>query len=93
MESEEESDVILADPETDVFPQLTKKYHADGNKHIEPHTWIRSCIDRDICVYSAKTYKNPGGRRAGDESVKTYSHRKHCTDLFSDVLLLMTKMN
>lgn len=69
-ESEEEADVILADPETDIFKQLVKKYQADSNKHIESHTWINSCIDRGICVHSASTYKNPGGRRAGDELVE-----------------------
>ncbi|TDL28416.1 hypothetical protein BD410DRAFT_220818 [Rickenella mellea] len=65
--TEHDARVILADQSTEVFDTLVKQYQGDPNKFVESHLWIKKCIDRGIYVHTPNVYKNPGGRRAGDE--------------------------
>ncbi|KAJ7597193.1 hypothetical protein C8J56DRAFT_772374, partial [Mycena floridula] len=59
--------VILADPDTDAFQSLVKTYHGVAEKSIESYLWVKKCIDRGALMYTPLIYKNPGGRRAGEE--------------------------
>jgi len=61
--------VILADPNTEVFEHLVKTYQGRSGKHIESFLWIKKCIENGSLAYTPVIYKNPGGRRPGDESV------------------------
>jgi len=65
--SDEEATVILADPETEIYADIVKHYQSDPNKAVESHLWVKKCIDRGILFHSGHIYKNPGGRRPGDE--------------------------
>lgn len=75
--SEQDANVILADRDTDVFSNLVKQYQQDREKYIESHLWVKKCIDRGIFVYTPTVYKNPGGRRAGDEYVRPFRNVLH----------------
>ncbi|KAF7306750.1 Myb-DNA-bind-2 domain-containing protein [Mycena indigotica] len=59
--------VILADPHTEVFHHLVQTYQSDPNKYIESYLWIKKCIERGIMTYTPVVYKNPGGRRPGED--------------------------
>ncbi|KAK2461798.1 hypothetical protein APHAL10511_006261 [Amanita phalloides] len=59
--------VILADPNTEVFQHLVKTYQGVPNKYIESYLWVKKCIERGQIVYTPLVYKNPGGRRPGEE--------------------------
>nr|AGK29856.1 FAD-binding protein [Volvariella volvacea] len=59
--------VILADPNTDVFQHLVKVYQGIPNKYIESYLWVKKCIEKGSVVYTPLVYKNPGGRRPGEE--------------------------
>ncbi|KAJ2919039.1 hypothetical protein MD484_g1394, partial [Candolleomyces efflorescens] len=59
--------VILADPNTDVFQNLVKTYQGDPNKYIESYLWVKKCIDKSVVTFTPLVYKNPGGRRPGEE--------------------------
>ncbi|EDR15052.1 uncharacterized protein LACBIDRAFT_300808 [Laccaria bicolor S238N-H82] len=59
--------VILADPNTDVFHHLVKIYQSDPDKYIESYLWVKKCIEKGTVVYTPLVYKNPGGRRPGEE--------------------------
>jgi hypothetical protein len=61
--------VILADPNTDVFQHLIKTYQGVADKYIESYLWVKKCIEKGTVVYTPLVYKNPGGRRPGEESV------------------------
>jgi len=61
--------VVLADPDTDIFQHLCKIYQGVPNKHVESYLWVKHCIDADEVNYTPLTFKNPGGRRAGEEYV------------------------
>jgi len=61
--------VILADPNTEVFQHLVKAYQGKSRKHIESYLWVKKCIENGSLAYTPVVYKNPGGRRPGDESV------------------------
>ena len=64
-----DSRVILADPNTEVFQHLVKTYQGRSGKHIESYLWVKKCIENGSLAYTPVVYKNPGGRRPGDESV------------------------
>ncbi|KAF8078461.1 hypothetical protein FPV67DRAFT_55994 [Lyophyllum atratum] len=59
--------VILADPHTEVFGHLVKTYQGVPDKFIESYLWVKKCIERGSVVYTPLVYKNPGGRRPGEE--------------------------
>ncbi|KAJ7783578.1 hypothetical protein DFH07DRAFT_788292 [Mycena maculata] len=59
--------VILADPNTDVFQHLIKLYQGVPDKHIESYLWVKKCVEKSVVVYTPLVYKNPGGRRPGEE--------------------------
>lgn len=59
--------VILADPNTEVFQHLVKIYQGVSDKYIESYLWVKKCIDKGQLVYTPLVYKNPGGRRPGEE--------------------------
>jgi hypothetical protein len=59
--------VILADPNTEVFQHLVKTYQGVPNKYIESYLWVKKCIEKGQVVYTPLVYKNPGGRRPGEE--------------------------
>ncbi|KAF9015313.1 hypothetical protein BDQ17DRAFT_1269058 [Cyathus striatus] len=59
--------VILADPNTEVFQHLVKTYQGVPGKYIESFLWVKKCIEKGIVVYTPLVYKNPGGRRPGEE--------------------------
>lgn len=61
--------VILADPNTDIFGHLVKIYQGVSDKYIESYLWVKKCIERNSVVYTPLVYKNPGGRRPGEECV------------------------
>ncbi|KAG6911844.1 hypothetical protein DXG01_000091 [Tephrocybe rancida] len=59
--------VILADPTTEVFSHLVKTYQGVPDKFIESYLWVKKCIEKGTVVYTPLVYKNPGGRRPGEE--------------------------
>lgn len=52
-----------------MFNHLVKAYQNEPGKYIESHLWVQKCIDRGSVVFTPVVYKNPGGRRAGEEYV------------------------
>jgi len=67
--SAQSASVILADPNTDVFQHLIKTYQGVADKYIESYLWVKKCIEKGSLVYTPLVYKNPGGRRPGEEYV------------------------
>ncbi|KAF8559234.1 hypothetical protein OG21DRAFT_1431173 [Imleria badia] len=59
--------VILADPNTEVFQHLVKSYQGVPDKYIESYLWVKKCVEKGALVYTPLVYKNPGGRRPGEE--------------------------
>jgi len=59
--------VILADPNTEVFQHLVKTYQGVSDKYIESYLWVKKCVEKGAVVYTPLIYKNPGGRRPGEE--------------------------
>ncbi|GBE78310.1 hypothetical protein SCP_0111950 [Sparassis crispa] len=59
--------VILADPNTDVFQHLVKTYQGEPDKYVESYLWVKKCIEKGAVIYTPMVYKNPGGRRPGEE--------------------------
>ncbi|KAK7064384.1 hypothetical protein R3P38DRAFT_3383000 [Favolaschia claudopus] len=59
--------VILADPNTDVFQHLIKTYQGEPDKYIESYLWVKKCVERGSVLYTPLVYKNPGGRRPGED--------------------------
>ncbi|KNZ73454.1 hypothetical protein J132_03218, partial [Termitomyces sp. J132] len=59
--------VILADPHTEVFGHLVKEYQGIPGKFIESYLWVKKCIEKSAVTYTPLVYKNPGGRRPGEE--------------------------
>ncbi|KAI0793402.1 hypothetical protein C8Q75DRAFT_848771 [Abortiporus biennis] len=59
--------VILADPNTEVFQHLVKTYQAEPEKFVESYLWVKKCIEKGAVIYTPVVYKNPGGRRPGEE--------------------------
>ncbi|KAI4294478.1 hypothetical protein K525DRAFT_290767 [Schizophyllum commune Loenen D] len=59
--------VILADPGDDSFKDLIRKYEGDPGKYIEAFFWVQKCVEMGAIYYSPTAYKNPGGRKPGDE--------------------------
>ena len=65
--SAQSAKVILADPNTEVFDHLVKTYQGVPDKYIESYLWVKKCIEKGAVVYTPLVYKNPGGRRPGEE--------------------------
>ena len=61
--------VILADPDTEIFQRLVRLYQGESEKYIESYLWVKKCIEKGQVVYTPVVYKNPGGRRPGEEYV------------------------
>ncbi|KAH7883736.1 hypothetical protein F5I97DRAFT_1938415 [Phlebopus sp. FC_14] len=59
--------IILADPNTEVFQHLVKSYQGVPDKYIESYLWVKKCVEKGTLVYTPLVYKNPGGRRPGEE--------------------------
>ncbi|KAI0079610.1 hypothetical protein K474DRAFT_1591692 [Panus rudis PR-1116 ss-1] len=59
--------VILADPNTEVFQHLVKTYQGEPEKYVESYLWVKKCIEKGALIYTPVVYKNPGGRRPGEE--------------------------
>lgn len=59
--------VILADPNTEMFHHLIKVYQGMPDKYVESFLWVKKCIEKGAVVYTPLVYKNPGGRRPGEE--------------------------
>ncbi|KAL4064968.1 hypothetical protein V8B97DRAFT_1195606 [Scleroderma yunnanense] len=59
--------VILADPNTEVFHHLVKSYQGVPDKYIESYLWVKKCVEKGAVLYTPLVYKNPGGRRPGEE--------------------------
>ncbi|KAI0307973.1 hypothetical protein B0F90DRAFT_1807310 [Multifurca ochricompacta] len=59
--------VILADPNTEIFQHLVKSYQGVPGKYIESYLWVKKCVEKGAVVYTPLVYKNPGGRRPGEE--------------------------
>ncbi|KAF7791953.1 hypothetical protein EIP86_002979 [Pleurotus ostreatoroseus] len=65
--SAQNAKVILADPNTEVFQHLVKTYQSEAKKYVESYLWVKKCIEKGTVMYTPVVYKNPGGRRAGEE--------------------------
>jgi len=61
--------VMLADPNTEVFQHLVKSYQGVPDKYIESYLWVKKCVEKGALLYTPLVYKNPGGRRPGEEYV------------------------
>ncbi|THU91767.1 hypothetical protein K435DRAFT_968014 [Dendrothele bispora CBS 962.96] len=59
--------IIIADPKTEVFASLVKLIHHAPKKHIESIDWVNRCIEHQEVTFTPLVYKNPGGRKAGEE--------------------------
>ncbi|KAJ4486322.1 hypothetical protein J3R30DRAFT_3697829 [Lentinula aciculospora] len=59
--------VIIADSKTSVFNALVKHYQLTPHKYIESLEWVDKCIERQEVSFTPHVFKNPGGRRAGEE--------------------------
>lgn len=59
--------VILADPNTEIFQHLVKSYQGVPGKYVESYLWVKKCVEKGSVVYTPLVYKNPGGRRPGEE--------------------------
>ena len=59
--------VILADPNTEIFQHLVKVYQGVSDKYIESYLWVKKCVEKNALVFTPLVYKNPGGRRPGEE--------------------------
>ncbi|KAI1797775.1 hypothetical protein LXA43DRAFT_876670 [Ganoderma leucocontextum] len=59
--------VVLADPNTEIFQHLVKTYQGEPDKYVESYLWVKRCIDKGQVIYTPVVYKNPGGRRPGEE--------------------------
>lgn len=40
------------------------------DKYIESYLWVKKCIERGSVIFTPLVYKNPGGRRPGEECAK-----------------------
>jgi len=49
--------------------QLVKEYEGSPEKYVEDLAWIGKCIAAGRVSYTPSVYKNPGGRRPGEEWV------------------------
>ncbi|KAJ7169693.1 hypothetical protein C8R46DRAFT_1089683 [Mycena filopes] len=65
--SEQSAHVILADPNTEVYKHLIKTYQGEPGKYIESYLWVKKCVEKGAVLYTPVVYKNPGGRRPGEE--------------------------
>ncbi|KAF9240933.1 hypothetical protein BU15DRAFT_87494 [Melanogaster broomeanus] len=73
--------VILADPNTEVFQHLVKSYQGIPDKYIESYLWVKKCVEKGALVYTPLVYKNPGGRRPGEERTQfTEQDEEHLCD-------------
>jgi len=72
--------VILADPNTEIFGHLIKTYQGISDQYIESYLWVKKCIEKSSVVYTPLVYKNPGGRRPGEECVHAFSFQAKLTD-------------
>jgi hypothetical protein len=64
--------VILADPNTEIFQHLVKSYQGVPGKYVESYLWVKKCVEKGSVVYTPLVYKNPGGRRPGEECVHPF---------------------
>jgi hypothetical protein len=67
--SAQNAQVILADPNTEIFQALVKTYQSLPDKYVESFLWVKNCVENGQLTFTPVVYKNPGGRRAGEEYV------------------------
>ncbi|RPD63051.1 hypothetical protein L226DRAFT_549322 [Lentinus tigrinus ALCF2SS1-7] len=73
--------VILADPNTEIFQHLVKTYQGEPEKYVESYLWVKKCIEKGQVIYTPVVYKNPGGRRPGEERTQfTEQDEEHLCD-------------
>lgn len=48
---------------------MVKSYQGVPGKYIESYLWVKKCVEKGAVVYTPLVYKNPGGRRPGEECV------------------------
>jgi hypothetical protein len=65
--SQQSALVILADPNTEVFQHLVRTYQAVPDKYVESFLWVKKCVEKNTVTFTPLVYKNPGGRRPGEE--------------------------
>ena len=46
-----------------------KNYQGVPGKYVESYLWVKKCVEKGAVVYTPLVYKNPGGRRPGEECV------------------------
>ncbi|KAI0029612.1 hypothetical protein K488DRAFT_56018, partial [Vararia minispora EC-137] len=59
--------VILGDQYSDSFQRLVHRYQSVQDKYVESFQWVKKCIDKGTVTFTPVVYKNPGGRRPGEE--------------------------
>ncbi|KIY72777.1 hypothetical protein CYLTODRAFT_6905 [Cylindrobasidium torrendii FP15055 ss-10] len=59
--------VILADPNTPIFQTLIKSNENKPGVFVESYMWVKKCIESGVVAYTPVVFKNPGGRRKGEE--------------------------
>lgn len=53
-----------------MFQHLVKTYQGEPDKYVESYLWVKKCIEKGQVIYTPVIYKNPGGRRPGEEYVQ-----------------------
>ncbi|VDB99720.1 unnamed protein product [Peniophora sp. CBMAI 1063] len=75
--SELETDVIIADHgNPEVFNHLIKVNNGFKN-HVESFQWVKKCIEQGELSFTPLVYKNPGGRRPGEERTPFTDEDEH----------------
>lgn len=57
---------------------MVKVYQGIPDKYIESYLWVKKCVEKGAVVYTPLVYKNPGGRRPGEE-YERFSHSSHAS--------------
>ncbi|KAK0233472.1 hypothetical protein IW262DRAFT_1257563, partial [Armillaria fumosa] len=65
--AEHSARVILADPNTEAFQLLVKAYQDTPGVYVESYLWVKKCIEKGTVTFTPVVFKNPGGRRPGEE--------------------------
>ena len=68
-----------------------KTYQSQPNKYVESFLWVKKCVEDGEVTYTPVVYKNPGGRRAGEEYVPPLPARHYSEIRFADVHISLRK--
>ncbi|KAF9068062.1 hypothetical protein BDP27DRAFT_1383750 [Rhodocollybia butyracea] len=69
--------IIIADSKTNVFNTLVKLYQLSPNKYVESLEWVDKCIEQQNVTFTPHVFRNPGGRRAGEERTQFTEEDEH----------------